>query len=93
MDANLFDDTVLATYCLCDDVLKAVHHHEDPHTQMSDAEVLTTALVAARFCGGNVETARALLARPSYIPAMLSKSRLNRRLHRLRDLVELLLAW
>ena len=41
------DGQITAIYCLCDDVLKALHHREDPQRQMTDAEVMTTAIVAA----------------------------------------------
>lgn len=81
------DDSVLARYCLCDDLLKALLHQEDPQRQMNDAEVMTTAVVAALYFGGNFERARLLLASPHYIPGMLSKSQFNRRLHALRDLL------
>ena len=81
------DDQILAIYCLCDDVVKALHPYEDPQRQMTDAEVMTTAIVAARFFGGNFERARELLASPRYIPNMLSKSRLCRRLHAVTDLL------
>jgi len=81
------DEQITAIYCLCDDVLKAMHHHEDPQHQMTDAEVMTTAIVAALHCCGNFERARALLATPRYIPHMLSKSRFNRRVHALQELL------
>src|SRR5437763_6229642 len=81
------DDSILAIYCLCDDLLKALKHHEDPQRLMSDAEVMTTAIVAALYFGGNFERARELLANSRYIPSMLSKSQFNRRLHALRDLL------
>ncbi len=74
------DDTIVAIYCLCDDLLKALRHRDDPQSRMSDAEVMTTALVAARFFGGSHEHARALLGTPRYVPHMLSKSRFSRRL-------------
>jgi hypothetical protein len=61
-----------------------MHHREDPQCRMSDAEVMTTAIVAARYFGGNIELARALLHQRHYIPTMLSRSRLNRRLHRVK---------
>ena len=85
------DDQITAIYCVCDDVLKTLHHGEDPQRQMSDAEVITTAVVAALHFGGNLERARALLGTAGYIPQMLSRSRLNRRLHALQDLVVYLL--
>ena len=79
------DEKIIATYCLCDDVLKAMHHQEDPQCQMSDAEVMTTALTAALFLRGNHESARTMLQQYGYIPHMLSKSRLSRRLHQLHE--------
>jgi DDE family transposase len=84
------DEKILAMYCLCSDVLKAIGHADNPQDKMSDAEVITTGLVAMWFFRGNFETARALLSRPRYVPHMLSRSRLNRRLHRLTDLVVML---
>jgi len=80
------DEHIIAVYCLCDDLLRARHHREDPQSTMSDAEVMTTALVAALYFGGNLQQAGDLLKAPQYIPTMLSKSRLNRRLHRVREL-------
>ena len=81
------DDSVLAIYCLCDDLLKALKHREDSQRLMSDAEVMTTAIVAALYFGGNFERARLLLDGPRYIPGMLSKSQFNRRLHAVRELL------
>ena len=81
------DGQITAIYSLCDDVLKTLHHSEDPQCRMSDAEVMTTAMVAALYFGGNLERARGLLAQPTYIPRMLSKSRFNRRLHALEGLL------
>jgi len=84
------DDKIVATFCLCDDLLKAIHHHMDKQGQMNDAEVMTTALVAALFFRGKHESARAMLKEYGYIPQMLSKSRFSRRLHRIKDLFLLL---
>jgi hypothetical protein len=81
------DGQITAIYSLCDDVLKTLHHSEDPQCRMSDAEVMTTAIVAALYFGGNLERARGLLAQPTYIPQMLSKSRFNRRLHAVAGLL------
>ena len=81
------DDRIITIYCLCDDCLKALHHYDDPQCVMTDAEVLTTAIVAAVFFRGNLEAARIYLRDAHWIPQMLSKSRLNRRLHRIRELV------
>lgn len=72
---------IITIYCLCDEFVKAMRIHDDPQAQMTTAEVMTTALVAARFFGGNLESSREFLQEHHYIPAMLGKSRLNRRLH------------
>jgi Transposase DDE domain len=80
------DDKIIATFCLCDDLLKALHHQEDRQCQMNDAEVMTTAFIAALFFRGNHESARAMLKQYGYIPYMVSKSRFSRRLHRIKDI-------
>ena len=51
------DETIIATYCLCDDLLKAMSHRPDPQCKMSDAEVMTTALTAALFFRGTLNRA------------------------------------
>jgi hypothetical protein len=80
------DDKIITTFCLCDDLLKAMHHREDCQCQMNDAEIMTTALTASLFFRGNHESARAMLQQHGYIPHMLSKSRFSRRLHRIKEL-------
>jgi hypothetical protein len=79
------DEQIIATYCLCDDLLKAIHHHADLQCKMSDAEVMTTALTAALFFRGTLESARVMLKQYGYIPQMLSKSHFSRCLHRLKE--------
>ena len=56
-------DHATALYCIVDDLLKAVGHQDDPRRALTDAEVLTTALMAAHCFGGNVEHARRFHAR------------------------------
>jgi hypothetical protein len=80
------DDKIIAIFCLCDDLLKAMHHQEDCQCQMNDAEIMTTAFIAALFFRGNHESARALLKQYGYIPHMVSKSRFSRRLHRIKEI-------
>jgi hypothetical protein len=80
------DDKIIATFCLCDDLLKTIHHQEDCQGQMNDAEIMTTALIASLFFRGNHESARAMLKQHSYIPHRVSKSRFSRRLHRIKEI-------
>ncbi len=83
-------DRTLAIYCLVDDLLKAMQHREDSRTEFSDAEVVSTAIVAMLFFGGNFERARSFLHASGMMPRMLSRSRLSRRLSRLSDLIDLI---
>ena len=83
-------DRTIAIYCFVDDLLKAMCHREDTRCQMSDAEVVTTALCAMLWFGGNFEHSRSFLHSSGMMPRMLSRSRLSRRLTRLAGLVELI---
>ena len=80
------DTQIIVVYCLIDDMLKALHHYEDKQRQMSDAEVMTTAVVATLYFKGNFCMASRFLSDGKYIPTMLGKSRFNRRLHNIADL-------
>lgn len=83
-------DRTLAIYCLIDDLLKAMQHREDARCEVSDAEVVTIALCAMLWFGGNFEQSRSFLHSSGMMPRMLSRSRLSRRLTRLNELVELI---
>ena len=76
------DLTIVAVYTISDDLLISIGHQEHPQPKMSDAEIMTAALVAARYFGQNQQTACAVLKTLGYIPNMLGHSRFNRRLHR-----------
>jgi Transposase DDE domain len=80
------DTQIVVVFCLCDDMLKALHHRDDEQCQMTDAEVMTTAIVAMLYFKGNFRLASQYLCEHRYIPNMLSRSRFNRRLHRIADL-------
>ncbi len=75
------DDTITTIYCLCDDFLKATGYRDNPQVRLSTAEVMSVALLAAVFFGGNIEASRSFLDEYGYIPKAISKSRFNRRLH------------
>jgi len=77
---------IIIIYVLCAEYLEAIGHYEDPQVKMSDAEVMTTALVAMLYFGGNYAKARKQLGCRQYIPQMLGKSRFSRRLNRIEHL-------
>lgn len=84
------DGQIVAIYCLCDDLLKALHHVDDRQRQMSDAQVMTAAIVAMLYFSGNFERARAWLHLARYLPWVLSRSRFNRRLQAVQALLSAL---
>ena len=78
-------DLTTALYCTVDDLLKAAGHRDDRRRELTDAEVITTALIAALYFGGNIEHSRRFLRGAGLMPRMLSRSRLCRRLHAVAD--------
>ena len=76
------DTQMVFVYCLCDDLLKALQHGEDRQCRVSDAEILTVALVAALYFGGHFQRANEFLHEQGYLPRRLGASRFNRRIHR-----------
>jgi len=83
---KLMDTQIVVVFCMCDDMLKALHHYEDKQCQMTDAEVMTTAIIAMLYFRGNFRLASQYLCEHRYIPNMLSRSRFNRRLHRIAEM-------
>jgi len=76
------DDTITTIYCLLDDFLKALRRRpDDPQTRLSTAEVMTIPLVASIYFGANIDKTRRFLGEYGYMPNMISKSHLNRRIH------------
>ena len=57
------DTQIVVVFCLIDDMLKAIHHFEDHQCRMSDAEVMTTAIVAMLHFKGNFCSASRCWAR------------------------------
>ena len=77
----------IAIYAIIDDLLKAIADKEDCRREMSDAEILTTVIIAAMFFNGNHSKACSYMKDHNLIPNMLEKSRFNRRLHRISMLI------
>ena len=80
-------ENIISIYCLCEDYLKSMNLNGKgwPNEKMSNAEVMMTFIVATRFFYGNIERARIMLKSHGYILKMLSRSRLNRRIHDISD--------
>jgi hypothetical protein len=87
------DGQIIAVYCLTADMLQALGHHDDGQCHLIDAEVMTIALVAALFFGGNYALACCFLQEQHYMRRMLSPGRFNRRLHRVKEMFLTLFAF
>jgi hypothetical protein len=79
----------IAIYVFIDDLFKALGYQEDKKRKFSDAQVLTTAIIAALYFGGHLDKAR-IFMKDTLMPDMLDKSRFNRRLHNIGQDISLL---
>lgn len=77
----------IAIYVFIDDLLKEIEYKEPTNRNMSDAEIITTVLVSAIYFSGHHEKAMSFMSSTGMVTHMLSKSRFNRRLHQIRDLI------
>jgi hypothetical protein len=87
-------DNVIAIYCFLDDFFREVappYGASKPQAKpkVSDSIVLTTAIIAARFFGGNQASAMLYMADQQGV-VMLEKSAFNRRLHGLAHTLSVL---
>ena len=85
------DHWIVAFYALTDDLMKASDHVSHPLAHVSDAEVVTVAVVAAAYFHNHHERALWVLQRLGYLSGHLSTSRFNRRLHRLASWLDAVL--
>lgn len=71
---------IVPVYVVLDDALKVLGYQDDSRATVSSAEILTVAVIAARYFHNHHERALCLLQQLHAIPP-LSISRFNRRLH------------
>ncbi len=75
------NDTYIVTgFVIIDDLLILMKHKDDSRTKVSASEIMTVAIVAAKYFQNHHERALILMQHLGYIPK-LSISRFNRRLH------------
>lgn len=77
---------IVTSYVVIDDLLAIMNHTDDRRATLSSAEILTVAVVAAKFFLNHHERALRMLQQTGYLP-QLSVSRFNRRLHALQDVL------
>ncbi|WP_459926441.1 IS982 family transposase [Flavobacterium covae] len=83
----LCKDKIISIFCLIDDILKGIEHPEDIRRQVSDSEIILTAIVSSTSFYGNHSSAIKFMKQYGFIAKMLDKSRFNRRLHKIGSLL------
>jgi hypothetical protein len=84
------DALIVTIYVVIDETMKTLGHQSHSLAALSDAEVLTVAVVAAHAFGNHQRRALDMLYYLGYLPTRLSPSRFNRRLHALAAWLPLL---
>lgn len=80
-ESMLSGDKVIGIYCIGDDILNGISHKDDSQRWVSDSKIITNAIVSVLYFGGHMDNAREFMKLSGFVPKMLGKSRLNRRLH------------
>ncbi|MBX0331746.1 IS982 family transposase [Pontibacter sp. HSC-14F20] len=76
-------EQTITIYCFIDDFFHATGRKDDAHCKITDAELLTTALLSARFFYGNLHSAYGYMQAHHGV-RHIDKSGFVRRLHRLQ---------
>ena len=83
----LCKDKIISIFCLIDDILQGINHVDDVRRQVCDSEIILTAIVSSTSFYGNHSSAIKFMKQYGFIPNMLDKSRFNRRLHKIGNLL------
>src|SRR5262245_37578629 len=75
------DVQTIAIFCICDEVIKSLGFSNDSQNKMTDAEVITFALMSALYYRADYRTTRLVSISLRYFPSILSHSRIARRIH------------
>jgi hypothetical protein len=76
---------IVTVFVIIDDLMEHLDHRSHPLARVPDAEVLTVAVVAAKYFQNHHERALVVLSQLGYLSGRISTSRFNRRLHALAD--------
>jgi methylmalonyl-CoA epimerase len=74
---------IISVFVLADDLMTQLGHHSHVLTEVPDAEVITVAMVAAKYFHNHHERTLCLMHQQGYLSGSLSVSRFSRRLHAL----------
>ncbi|WP_163401540.1 IS982 family transposase [Flavobacterium fluviatile] len=83
----LCKDKIISIFCLIDDILQGINHVEDVRRQVTDSEIILTAIVSSISFYGNHSSSIKFMKQYGFIPNMVDTSRFNRRLHKVGHLL------
>ncbi|MFN5933444.1 MAG: IS982 family transposase [Roseiflexaceae bacterium] len=76
---------IITTFVLIDTAMANLDHHTNVRAGVQNSEVVTVALVAAKYFANNHRIALTVMRQLHYLLGSISHSRLNRRLHTLLE--------
>ena len=76
---------IITAFVVIDTVMHRLEHRSDVRAAVPDAEIITIAVVAAKYFGNHHERTAQVMNGMGYLSGRLSVSRFNRRLHALAD--------
>jgi len=76
---------IITAFVVIDTLMERLGHRSDVRAQVPDSEILTIAVVAAKYVGSHHERAAPMMRELGYLSGRISVSRFNRRLHQLAD--------
>ena len=76
---------IITAFVVIDTLMERLGHRSDVRAQVPDSEILTIAVVAAKYFGNYHERAVQIMHGCGYLSERISVSRFNRRLHQLAD--------
>jgi hypothetical protein len=82
---------IITTFVIIDDLMQILEQASDCRAKVKDSEILTIAVVAAKYFDNHHARAVLLLSAQGYLSGKISPSRFNRRLHHLAEWFELAL--
>ncbi len=79
------DTWIVTVFVITDDLMHYLEHYSHVLAQVPDPEIVTVAVVAAKYFQNNHERALYVLQQLGFLSGTISVSRFNRRLHALAD--------
>ena len=76
---------IITAFVVIDTLMERLEHRSDVRSQVPDSEIITIAVVSAKYFGSNHERTVQVMRGCGYVSGRISVSRFNRRLHALAE--------